>query len=81
MWEGKPSDEKNKDGSNMEANVPNSNDTASELVKDPTPAVQINGDVKVSENATAVKGEALKVSKPIVLTEKKVLSNGVANGC
>lgn len=81
MWEGKPADEKNKDGSNVEANVPNSNDTASELVKDPTPAVQIIGEVKVSENATAVNGEAVKVSKPIVLTEKKVLSNGVANGC
>lgn len=80
VWEGKPADEKNKDGSNMEATVPNSNGTASELVKDPTPAVQINGDVKVSENATAVKGEVLKVSKPIVLTEKKVV-NGVANGC
>ncbi|KAL8099411.1 YTH domain-containing protein ECT4 [Apium graveolens] len=80
VWEGKPADEKNKDGSNMEANVPNS-ETASELVKDPTPAIQMNGDVKVSENGTAVKGEVLKVSKPIVLTEKKVLSNGVANGC
>ncbi|KAK1356205.1 YTH domain-containing protein [Heracleum sosnowskyi] len=81
VWEGKPADEKNKDGSNLEATVPNSNDTASELVKDPTPAVHINGDTKVSENATAVKGEVLKVSKPIVLTEKKVIENGVANGC
>lgn len=81
MWEGKSADEKNKDGLNMEATLPNSNDTASELVKDPTPAIQINGEAKVSENATAVKGEVLKVSKPIVLTEKKVLANGLANGC
>lgn len=81
VWEGKPADEKNKDGSNLEATVPNSNDTASELVKDPTPAVHNNGDTKVSENATGVKGEVLKVSKPIVLTEKKVVENGVANGC
>jgi len=81
VWEGKPADEKNKDGTNMDATVPNSIDTSSELIKDPTLAVQTNGDVKVSENATAVKGEVPKVSKPIVLTEKKVTPNGVANGC
>lgn len=65
----------------MEAIVLNSRDTASVLVKDPTPAVQINGDVKVSENSTAVKGEALKHNKPVESTAKKVIPNGVANGC
>ncbi|KAK1356206.1 YTH domain-containing protein [Heracleum sosnowskyi] len=81
VWEGKPTDEKNKDGSNVEATVLNSKDATSESVKDPTPAVQMNGDVKVSEKSTAVKGEVVKLSKPVASSEKKVIPNGVANGC
>lgn len=77
VWEGKPTDEKNKDGSKVETTDLNSNDAGSEFVKD---AVQTNGDVKVSESSTAVK-EAAKVSKPVASTEKKVIPNGVANGC
>lgn len=65
----------------MEATVPNLKDAASELVKDPTPAVQMNGDVKVSENLTAVKGGVVKLSEPVASTEKKVIPNGVVNGC
>lgn len=81
MWEGKPTDEKNNECSNLVATVLNSNDTASELIKDPTPAVQVNGDFKVSDSAIAVKGEVPKVSKPVILTEKKIIPNGVANCC
>lgn len=82
MWEGKPNDEKNKEGSNVEPTIQKSADVASDLIKDLTPAVQTNGDVKLPENVTVVKaGEGPKVTKPVVALEKKVIPNGVANGC
>jgi len=82
VWEGKPNDEKNKEGSNVEPTTQKSADVASDLIKDITPAVQTNGDVKLPENVTVVKaGEGPKVTKPVVALEKKVIPNGVANGC
>ncbi|KAK2982017.1 hypothetical protein RJ640_013227 [Escallonia rubra] len=82
VWEGKPIDEKNKEGTNVEVNSQKSTEVASELVKEPTLAVQTNGDIKLPENGSVVKSlEAPKVSKPVVVSEKKVVANGVANGC
>lgn len=81
-WEGKPTDEKNKDGSNVEINVQKPTDVSSDLIKDSSPTVQANGDIKLSENSTVAKGgDVPKVAKPVVLTEKKVIPNGAANGC
>ncbi|KAK3030499.1 hypothetical protein RJ639_038805, partial [Escallonia herrerae] len=82
VWEGKPIDEKNKEGTYVEVNSQKSTEVASELVKEPTPTVQTNGDIKLPENGSVVKSlEAPKVSKPVVVSEKKVVANGVANGC
>lgn len=78
MWEGKPTtDEKNKEGSSQKLT-----DVALDLIKDVTPAIQTNGDVKPLENPpTVAKVGDGPITKPVVVLEKKVIPNGVANGC
>ncbi|KAK9273434.1 hypothetical protein L1049_018244 [Liquidambar formosana] len=80
VWEGKPTDEKNKEGANGELRSQKSLEVASELIKEPVLAAQINGDQKLSENGSVAKtGDGPKGAKPVV--EKTILVNGVANGC
>lgn len=69
VWEGKPADEK-KELPNGETKQ-KSQETAPET-KEPASSVQANGDLKGSENGSAAKPTAV---------EKKILANGVANGC
>ncbi|OMO57827.1 hypothetical protein COLO4_35080 [Corchorus olitorius] len=69
VWEGKPVDEK-KDVAN---GTHNSLEAGSDLVKEPSLTDNnSNGDLKLSENGSA---------NPTVVPEKRVLSNGIANGC
>ncbi|OMO81095.1 hypothetical protein CCACVL1_12609 [Corchorus capsularis] len=68
VWEGKPVDEK-KDVAN---GTQNCLEAGSDLVKEPSLTDNSNGDLKLSENGSA---------NPIVVPDKKVLSNGIANGC
>lgn len=80
VWEGKPTEEK-KESWNGDTKLQKSFDVATDLSKEPTSTAQANGDVKISENGSVVKtGDAHKGGKPVV-TEKVILTNGVANGC
>ena len=78
LVEGKPTDEATKEGSNVEVTTEKSVDVPSNLTKSSTRSVFANGDAKV-ENVAAV--EAQEVSKPVTVTAKELVSNGVANGC
>ncbi|OMO60382.1 hypothetical protein CCACVL1_24198 [Corchorus capsularis] len=49
----------------------NSLEAGSDLVKEPSLTDNSNGDLKLSENGSA---------KPTIVPEKRVLSNGIANG-
>ncbi|GLT26968.1 hypothetical protein SLA2020_020020 [Shorea laevis] len=79
VWEGKPIDEK-KVVTNLSQQ---SSEVASDLVKEATPIIQSNGDLKLSENISVAKTtDDHKVAKPAAMvSEKRVLANGVANGC
>ncbi|XAR59919.1 hypothetical protein NMG60_11033099 [Bertholletia excelsa] len=80
VWEGKPADEKNKDGAKGELKSHKSLDSASDLIKESASAVSTNGDAaKLSENGSF---EAPKGAKSdAVSSERRVVANGVANGC
>lgn len=79
VWEGKSSEEKSKDGTNGELKSHKSADGSSFLGKEATPAVQANGDVKLSENGSVAKsGDVPKGAKPI---SEKIVLNGVATCC
>ncbi|KAF5937304.1 hypothetical protein HYC85_024810 [Camellia sinensis] len=83
VWEGKPTDEKNKEGANGELkSQQKSSEAAFDFVKEPTtPAVQTNRDVKLSENGSAVtkSGDGPNGAKTAAVPEKKIAANGVAN--
>lgn len=81
VWEGKPAEEK-KELANGELKTQRSSEVASDLVEERTTTVQSNGDLRLSENGSVAKtGDAHKGSKPVVVSEKVILANGVANGC
>ncbi|KAL9459023.1 hypothetical protein AB3S75_007838 [Citrus x aurantiifolia] len=81
VWEGKPAEEK-KELANGELKTQRSSEVASDLVEERTATVQSNGDLRLSENVSVAKtGDAHKGSKPVVVSEKVILANGVANGC
>ncbi|XP_057953259.1 YTH domain-containing protein ECT2-like [Malania oleifera] len=81
VWEGKPVDEKSKEGKTGELRSPKSSEVASDLIKEPATAAQTNGDLKLSENGSVAKtGDAPKGAKPVV-SEKRTVTNGVVNGC
>lgn len=80
VWEGKHTDEK-KERVNGELKTQNLVEAASDLIKDPIPSVQANEDPKILDNGSVAKtGDAPKGAKPVV-SEKRILANGVANGC
>lgn len=58
-------------------------DVASSLIKEPTGPVKANGELKALEEigSAAVADDAPKSAKPDVLSEKRVVPNGVANAC
>lgn len=73
VWEGKPADDKK----DVAIGTQKSLEVASDLIKEPSLTPHTNGDLKLSENGSIAKsGDA-----PVVVSEKRVLSNGIANGC
>ncbi|KAL8098513.1 hypothetical protein AgCh_031331 [Apium graveolens] len=68
-----------KEESNVEVTNQNSIDVASSITQNAGAAVLANGDVKVLDNVATVKAQ--KVSKPLTIITKQLVSNGVANGC
>ncbi|KAG5517771.1 hypothetical protein RHGRI_038223 [Rhododendron griersonianum] len=81
MWEGKPTDERNKEeGANGELKSQKSSEVASDLVKESVPDVQTNGDVSLAKDLPTDKSlDTLKGAKSA--TEEKIVPNGVVNGC
>lgn len=78
VWEGKPVDEK-KEFVNVSQKLM---DVASDLSREPSTIVLTDGDLKVSENGSVSKiGDALNSVKQAVVPEKRILSNGISNGC
>ncbi|XWS52378.1 hypothetical protein CRYUN_Cryun11dG0064600 [Craigia yunnanensis] len=77
VWEGMPVNEKK----DVENGAQKSLEVASDLIKEPSLTAHSNGDLKLSENGSVIKsGDAPKGVKPVV-SEKRVLSNGIVNGC
>ncbi|XP_057421110.1 YTH domain-containing protein ECT4-like isoform X2 [Lotus japonicus] len=78
VWEGKPTEEKIE--VNGEVNAPKS-EVTSELLKESTLSEKDSEDPKLLDNGTVAKpGDAPKGAKPVV-SESKIVVNGVANGC
>ncbi|KAJ4970073.1 hypothetical protein NE237_003172 [Protea cynaroides] len=77
------SEEKDKETSNGKPRLQKSSEVTSALLKEPAAAaVQSNGDSKLPEENGLVAGSAApKVSAKPEVTEKRVVANGVANGC
>lgn len=78
LREGKPAYDATKEGPNGELTNQKSIDVPSNITKSAAPAVLTNGDAKVLENVATVKAQA--VCKPVPVTAKELVSNGVANG-
>ena len=73
MWEGKPIDEKNKEGANGEC----TSDVASDLFKESNPTVLTVGDVSLSENVEVAKcGDTLTGAELAALSENRIAANG-----
>ncbi|KAL9140630.1 hypothetical protein ABFS82_14G049500 [Erythranthe guttata] len=78
VWEGKPTEER----TNGDLKSQNPSEPASDLVKEVTSAVQTNGEIKAVENVVLTKsGDSIKTVKPADVAEKKLVANGIANGC
>ncbi|XP_011089707.1 uncharacterized protein LOC105170581 [Sesamum indicum] len=73
VWEGKPTEEKNKESTNGELKPDRSLETSTDVNKEATTAVQ------TTENSKS--GDVFKSVKPAAVPEKKLVANGVANGC
>jgi len=72
VWEGKQTDEK-KERANGELKTQNLVEAASDLIKESIPSAQTNEDPKILDLKT---GDA-----PKGVSEKRILANGVSNGC
>ncbi|KAL0436760.1 UNVERIFIED_CONTAM: YTH domain-containing protein ECT2 [Sesamum radiatum] len=79
VWEGKHTEEKNKESTSVDLKLEKSSETASHLNKEATPVVHPNRDSKTVESSKS--GDILKTVKPAAVPEKKLVANGVANGC
>lgn len=58
-------------------------EAASDLIKEPMPiaSAQTKEEVKLLENGSVAEKDAPKGAKPVMVAEKRILANGVANGC
>ncbi|XP_059281714.1 YTH domain-containing protein ECT4 isoform X2 [Lycium ferocissimum] len=83
VWEGKASEEKSKENSNVELKSQKPSEVSAGLSKENSPAAQTNVEVKLAENVSVTNsGDDVKGAKPVIVPEKKpVAENGVANGC
>lgn len=80
VWEGKTLDEKKEVVANGQLKTQNSSDVPCEMTKEFIPTVHASEELKLAENGSIATGEAPKGAKPVV-AEKRVVPNGVANGC
>lgn len=47
----------------------------------PIASAQTKEEVKLLENGSVAEKDAPKGTKPVMVAEKRILANGVANGC
>lgn len=47
----------------------------------PIASAQTKEEVKLLENGSVAEKDAPKGAKPVMVAEKRILANGVANGC
>jgi hypothetical protein len=82
VWEGKHTDEK-KERANGELKTENLLEVASDLIKEPMPipSAQTKEEVKLLENGSVAEKDLPKGAKPVIVAEKRIIANGVANGC
>ncbi|XP_060197383.1 YTH domain-containing protein ECT2-like [Lycium barbarum] len=81
VWEGKVSEEKNKENSNSELKSQKPSGTSVVLNKESLPALQPNGQVMLTENVSVTKlVDDVKGAKPVIVSDKKPVANGIANG-
>ncbi|KAJ8529040.1 hypothetical protein K7X08_035875 [Anisodus acutangulus] len=81
VWEGKVSEEKNKENSNSELKSQKPSEVSAVLNKESLPALQTNGQVKLTENVSVTKVvDDVKGVKPVIVSDKKPVANGIANG-
>ncbi len=77
LWEGKLNEEKQ-----VVNGLQKSLGAAPDLNKDRSSGAQSNGAHQLPETASAPKiADVPKVAKPVVVSGKKDLANGIANGC
>nr|XP_016504677.1 PREDICTED: YTH domain-containing family protein 1-like [Nicotiana tabacum] len=81
LWEGKATEEKNKDNSNGELKSQKLSEVSAVLSKESSPAAQSNGEVKLVENGSITKlGDDVNVAKLVTVSDKKPVAKGIANG-
>lgn len=82
VWEGKVSEDKNKENSNSELKSQKPSEVSAVLNKESLPPLHTNGQVKLTENVSVTKlVDDVKGAKPVILSDKKpVVANGIANG-
>lgn len=79
VWEGKVSEEKNKQNSNSELKSQKPSEVSAVLNKESLPPLHANGQVKPTENVVVTKlVDDVKGTKPVVANG---IANGVANAC
>lgn len=80
VWEGKHTDDK-KERANGEVKPQNSFEAASNLIEEPIPS-ETKEEPKLLENGSVAETrDAPKSANPVMVSEKRILPNGVANGC
>ncbi|XP_016579321.1 YTH domain-containing protein ECT4 isoform X2 [Capsicum annuum] len=81
VWEGKVSEEKNKENANSELNSQKPSEVSAVLNKEGLLPLQPNGQVKLAENVSVTKlVDDVKGAKPVIGSDKKPVANGIANG-
>lgn len=82
VWEGKVSEEKNKENSNSELKSQKPSEVSAVLNQESLLPLHTNGQVKLTENVAVTKlVDDVKGAKPVILSDKKpVVANGIANG-
>ncbi|KAJ8529041.1 hypothetical protein K7X08_035876 [Anisodus acutangulus] len=80
VWEGKATEEKNRENSNVELNSQKPSEVSAGLNKENSLAAQTNVEVNLTENVSVTKSGDVKGAKPVTVSEKKPVAKGPANG-
>ncbi|KAK4492226.1 hypothetical protein RD792_003026 [Penstemon davidsonii] len=81
VWEGKHSEEKNKENKEIANGDLNTNKLSSEVASDINKEATLTVQATLENGSLPKSGDVLKTVKPAVISEKKPVGNGVANGC